>query len=251
VVDPEENAITLSIVQAHENVSYTYTNGVVELVFTPQFGDEGTFTYTLQATDEYGAKTELSIPVEFVHTNRPPAYIGAEDGFTFHTSSNLEEYSIADYFADPDGDDFTYSISSSNELIVTAFASSNKFLVKTTGIGTETLTFTLTDSHGAVTEASVPVKVDLVDGLEDQDINFSVLAYPNPTTGQVRVQVNGEISRSFSVEVMNTLGATVWMKENCNTAEETVLDLSALPKGVYLLSVSDQKGKSIRRIVKE
>lgn len=251
VVDPEENAITLSIVQAHENVSYNYTNGVVELVFTPQFGDEGTFTYTLQATDEYGAKTELSIPVEFVHTNRPPAYIGAEDGFTFHTSSNLEEYSIADYFADPDGDDFTYSISSSNELIVTAFASSNKFLVKTTGIGTETLTFTLTDSHGAVTEASVPVKVDLVDGLEDQDINFSVLAYPNPTTGQVRVQVNGEISRSFSVEVMNTLGATVWMKENCNSAEETVLDLSALPKGVYLLSVSDQKGKSIRRIVKE
>jgi hypothetical protein len=50
---------------------------------------------------------------------------------------------------------------------------------------------------------------------------------------------------------LNTLGATVLVKEHCIANEDTQLDLSELPKGVYLLEVTDQVGKSIRRIVKE
>lgn len=251
VFDPEQNNVTVSIPQPYAHVTHTFANSVLRLVFAPQFGEEGTYTYTLLATDEHGAVRELSIPVEVLHTNQAPAYVGTTDAFTYHKPSNLEEYDVAEYFADPDGDDFTYTITSSDESVVTAFASSNKFIVKTTGVGTVTLLFTLTDSHGAVSEVNVPVTIDLVDGLEDKDVNFSVYAYPNPTTGHVRIQVSGEISRSFSVHLLNTLGASVLTKEHCSSQEETSLDLSALPKGVYLLEVTDQKGKSIRRIVKE
>lgn len=251
VADPEQNNVTVSTSQSYPHVTHTFANGVLSLVFTPEYGEEGTYTYTISAKDEYGASSELSIPVEVLHTNQAPAYIGEEDAFTYHKPTNMEEYEVADYFADPDGDEFTYTVSSSDETIVTAFASSNKFIVKTTGVGNVTLRFTLTDSYGAVTEAEVPVKVDLVDGLEDKDVNFSVYAYPNPTTGRVRIQVSGEISRSFSVHLLNTLGALVLSKEDCSSQEETSLDLSALPKGVYLMEVSDQNGKSIRRIVKE
>lgn len=113
------------------------------------------------------------------------------------------------------------------------------------------LNFTLTDSQGAVRVISVPVTVDLIDGLEDKDVNFSLYAYPNPTSGKVRIQVNGEIQRQYSLQVFNILGTSVLAKENNASSEETELDLSALPKGIYLIEVTDKLGKSIRRIVKE
>lgn len=251
VVDSEGNNFTVVPAQTYSGLTHTFVNGVLSIVLAPAFGDEGTYAYTFRATDEHNAVSEMTVSLEVLHTNQAPAYIGAADAFTYHKPSNLVEYEVADYFADPDADDFTYTVSSSNDAIATVFASATKFIVKTQGIGEVTLTFTLTDSNGATKEEAITVTVDMISGLEDKDVNFSLYAYPNPTTGKIRVHVSGEIHKQYNIAVMNVLGASMLTKENVSSYDEAEVDLSALPKGIYLIEVSDKAGKSVRRIVKE
>lgn len=251
VMDPEKNAITLNAVIGHQFASSTFKADSLKLVFMPKFGDDGMYQYKLTATDEHGAKRELTIPVEVLHTNQAPAYIGANDAFAILKPGILEEHTLSAYFTDPDGDEFTYKVSSSNDAVLSVFASSSKFIIKTLEKGEVTITFTVTDKFGASRKVEFPVKVDLVSGLEDLDILFSVTAYPNPTSGIIRVKVKGEVSNRYSLRLINNLGVPLVSKEDCDPTQETVVDLSTLPTGVYLLEVTDRRGKSMRRIVKE
>jgi subtilisin family serine protease len=251
VIDVEKNSISVNGVIGNDFSSFKFKSDLLELAFRPKFGDEGNYLYKLTATDEHGAKRELTIPVEVLHTNQAPVYIGENDAFAILKPGILTEYDLSAYFADPDGDEFTYTVSSSNDSVLTVFASANKFIIKTAENGEAVMTFTLTDKFGAVKKIDMTVKVDLISGLEDLDILFSITAYPNPTSGIIRVNVKGEISSTYSLRLVNSLGVPLISKEECDPTQETVVDLSTLPTGVYLLEVTDRRGKSMRRIVKE
>jgi hypothetical protein len=221
------------------------------MVLKPDFGDKGVFTFKLKAKDEYGATSELEIPVEVLHTNRAPGFIADAEVFGFLKPGNLTEHDLSDYFADPDGDEFTYTVSSSNEAILTVFASSSSFIIRTGNEGNATISFTLTDKHGAKKTVEIAAKVDLVNGLEDLDQLFSLTVYPNPTADYVRVRIKGEIGESYSLRVMTMQGFTMINKDEISSRDEAVIDLRSLPKGVYLMEVTDRRGKSMRRIIKE
>lgn len=251
VTDPEGDVVTVAATQSRDFVTFSFAADTVTLVFAPDFGDKGVFDLKLKATDQYNAVREISLPVEILHTNRAPALVGDIEDFAFLKPGSILEYNLADYFADPDGDEFTYSVSSSNESVLIVFASASKFIIRTAIEGPATITFNLTDKHGATKQVDIPVRVDLINSLEDLDQLFSLTVYPNPTTGFVRIRVKGEIRSSYSVRVISTQGYTLLKKDEVDAKDETVIDLRALPKGVYLMEVTDMRGKSIRRIIKE
>ncbi|MFN8288169.1 MAG: T9SS type A sorting domain-containing protein [Chitinophagales bacterium] len=72
--------------------------------------------------------------------------------------------------------------------------------------------------------------------------NFSV--YPNPTNGLLTIANSGETITK--IEISNLLGAVVMQPQVQNT-----IDISNLPSGTYLLSVTTKKGTSSQRLVKE
>jgi subtilisin family serine protease len=251
VIDTEKDSIGIQGVISSDFVKATFEGDSLKIALTPQYGDEGNYQYKLTATDKHGAKRELVMPIEVLHTNQAPVYIGAVDAFAVLKPGILTEHDLAAYFSDPDGDEFTYSLTSSNDSVLTVFASASKFIIKTGVNGEAIMTFTVTDKFGAVRKMDMTVKVDLISGLEDLDILFSLTAYPNPTTGSIRVKVKGEISNTYSLRIINSLGVPLLLKENCDPRQETVIDLGTLPAGVYLLEVTDKRGKSMRRIVKQ
>jgi hypothetical protein len=184
--------------------------------------------------------------------NQAPVYDGTTDPLRFAATGILSEYAISDFFSDPDDDDFTYVATSGNTSFATIFISNDKFLVKPLAAGETTINFTVTDSHGASTLHSVPVVVDAITGIEDHDVNFHISTYPNPTKGKMSIHIDGEINSSFNVKVFNIFGVPVMEATNREyEQEDSELDLSVLPKGIYLIEITDQKGKSMRRIVKE
>ena len=70
--------------------------------------------------------------------------------------------------------------------------------------------------------------------------------YPNPTTGMVAIK--GENLRQ--AEVVNMLGQQVFSK-HCK-GNELHIDMTALPAGVYFVTITDEEGrKCVRKIVKE
>ncbi len=251
VVDAEANSFTVAPAKSYSKLTHTFTNGLLTITLSPAFGDEGNYAYTFIATDEHNAISEMTISVQVLHTNQAPGFIGERDIFTFHTPENMLEYELKQYFSDADGDAFTYSVLSADKNIAQVFSSTDKFIVKTTGIGETNLSFTLTDVNGAVNTVVLPVKVDATLGLEELDQNFSMLPYPNPTTGKVKVIMNGEVGESYNVVLYNGIGQALELREQVRSNATLELDLSHLPKGMYLIEVKSENGKSVRRIIKE
>ncbi|MFM7218429.1 MAG: T9SS type A sorting domain-containing protein [Bacteroidota bacterium] len=100
-----------------------------------------------------------------------------------------------------------------------------------------------TETHGVVRfdETGLSAVSEAVQSGEN-----ALSIYPNPVSNRLHIQ-RGEISPVF-VEVIDRLGKTVW--ESDIYTENTSLDVSSLPAGVYLLkSTSTSKTDIVRFIV--
>ncbi len=78
---------------------------------------------------------------------------------------------------------------------------------------------------------------------KEDPVQRSVLLYPNPTRGKLRVEMEG-VSNGI-VEVMDLQGRTV--QTETFQSERIILDTGDQPKGLYLLQVMNDKGKTVYR----
>jgi subtilisin family serine protease len=250
VEDMEGNEFDVESVEEYAGVAYTYTEGVLSMDITPDFGDAGNYTYSFMATDEYGAERMLSLTVEVMHTNRAPEYVGQGNDLNNVSPSATYEYSIMDFFSDPDNDEFTFTVASTDTDIVEVYASKDKFLVLTKEEGTTTLDFEVTDVFGAVNTVSVDVSIQIVAGLGDSKLNF--IMYPNPTISTIKIQVPQGAGNQFDIRFIDVSGKTALIRKDIAvTNEEIEIDLSHLDTGIYMMEIQTESGKIVKRIVKK
>ena len=85
-----------------------------------------------------------------------------------------------------------------------------------------------------------------VDGIEEASM-LSFGMFPNPTTGEVTLQVDG-FHAGVAMQVMDGAGRVVWSEQNLALRGNTVFDLSALSTGTYNVMLSDERGISVKRL---
>ncbi len=111
------------------------------------------------------------------------------------------------------------------------------------------------------------VTVDSVDCEEESDYIFitdfatsintleeidKFLAYPNPTSAMLMVQVTTFRQTSLRLDLLDLLGRTVHSEQlEINQEFSTSLDMENLPGGVYFLRLSGETGSLLQRIVKQ
>jgi len=83
----------------------------------------------------------------------------------------------------------------------------------------------------------------LIMGIEDESASANAV-YPNPTRGVVYLNKEA-LTRATVVTVNDISGQTVFSSQ----AEESI-DLSFLPRGVYILKLQDQSSSTVTRLVK-
>ena len=118
-------------------------------------------------------------------------------------------------------------------------------LVNGTSVGAlSTYTFT-----NVTTDQTIYVTFNIVTGIASPTPSEGgdVRIYPNPTTGELRVE-SGEL-RVDSIEIFDLFGKT------CNvsrvTCNENEMDISFLPAGIYFLRITTENGVIVRKVVKE
>lgn len=78
-------------------------------------------------------------------------------------------------------------------------------------------------------------------GIEEESAS-RILLYPNPAYS--KIQIEG-VSKIISIEVLNLTGQSIL------TSNESIIDVSSLPKGTYLITVTTDDGKIMKRFIKE
>ena len=96
---------------------------------------------------------------------------------------------------------------------------------------------------------SIPGYVNSVNTLiSNYDSELQVQVYPNPTSNSVTVQY----PHSQRIEVsLFTISGVELAKKNEHNSTETIFDLSAFPKGLYLVQVKTEQEIQIVKVVKK
>ncbi len=87
-------------------------------------------------------------------------------------------------------------------------------------------------------------------GVEENMSNVNMEVYPNPTNGEVYVDITTLDVQDFTISVVNTLGQTVKeVKQVQSNGGKIKIDLSDKNTGVYFVTVKSKSGSKVKRIV--
>jgi len=249
VKDVEGHTISVKAGATYTGVTHTFENGLLSITINKDYGQAGAYTYKFTATDQYDAVSELTLPVNVIHTNRAPVFVG-EETLTYYSTGRLEEYSIDDFFSDPDGDTFTFSVSSSDLELVDVFSSKGQFLVRPVSAGEAKLAFTVTDSFGAITKDTITVTVNNVLGVEETNAGLKI--FPNPVQHTAQVFLGHEWKGNVIIYVMDAAGKShIIHNADAETSRDVQLDVSSLKKGFYILKITAADKQQSVKLIKE
>jgi len=158
--DPEGGELTLAAVSSQESVARAVASATT---VTVRGVSPGTAVVTVTATDEDGLTGDLDFQV--LVPNRPPAVLETIPDAVLAPGA-VREWELTRYFEEPDGQDLTYSASSSDASVVAVTVTGS--ILEGTGVaeGTATVTVTATDAMGlsATQEFGVEVTTRILDG---------------------------------------------------------------------------------------
>jgi hypothetical protein len=98
---------------------------------------------------------------------------------------------------------------------------------------------------------SDPIAITITSGVGIAELlsKANVSMYPNPTRGNLYININDYKAESVKMEISNTRGQVVMTKDILKSVN--VFDLSSLPKGLYIVDLSNGNIKYSRKIVIE
>ncbi|MBI5217449.1 MAG: PKD domain-containing protein [Bacteroidia bacterium] len=105
-----------------------------------------------------------------------------------------------------------------------------------------TYSLAIIDAHGCF--ATIPVVVDLLDGVNIASTNFIMKLHPNPTRGLIHIKSSQEIEK---IEVVNLIGKSLLLSDR--TKKNMMLDISSFDNGVYLIKLYAGTETIIQKII--
>ena len=117
-----------------------------------------------------------------------------------------------------------------------------------TNLSTGTYWVTITDANGC--ESINTVFVDQTTGINEIEGLNKFEMFPNPSNGQVSVNIEFEQASDIKLELFNSLGKRVYIIEEKSISNiQDTFEWSKLPKGMYWLALSVNDGRTTKRLI--
>ena len=77
------------------------------------------------------------------------------------------------------------------------------------------------------------------------------VVYPNPSKGQFTISLEGATQGTYTIEVSNNLGVTIWKSENVmiSGSYKTEIDIRPAPTGVYMVLIRNNDNHQVRKVL--
>ncbi|MEH0154622.1 S8 family serine peptidase [Limibacter armeniacum] len=223
--DVEKKDYSLEVSSDHTEVKVNVTEESVELSTSPDYNGQSKLTFTLKNNEGTTVDSVRSVLlVEAVNDQPVP---------DFNYSVNGQFVSFSDYSFDVEGEidylrwDFGDGNASTENSPTYAYPQSGVYLVR----------LTVTDNEGLSAMVEKEVSIEMVTDLDEVIELGEMSVYPNPVSD--RITISG-IKSVQDIKVFNTVGIPITPK--CyKSGEKWVLDVSKLPRGIYMLKATDGK----------
>lgn len=217
-----------------------YTDDAAMYLFTP---DQNLRMQTAMQTGYF--RTELSASSVSLCTGVPNADILLDTILCVNSDINALNQSYGDT-------PLTYSWTATPSLGVT-FSPNNTSANPTfnfSSVGMYTLTTVVSNSIGVSINA-IEVRVEDCTGLsENKNTMNNISIFPNPSKGQLMINLSASSESNFSISIYNTLGQLVYFNPAVSSNNRAIpLDLATQENGIYNLVISSKEEKFSKRFV--
>ncbi|MBL4703227.1 MAG: T9SS type A sorting domain-containing protein, partial [Flavobacteriales bacterium] len=180
--------------------------------------------YTYKITDQAGICPSTTDTIFLNYSINPEVELGNDTTICAGTNLQLDAGSASHYL---------WSDGSTNQTLIVD--------------QTDTYSITITDHFGCSDTDSLAVVVDICSDIQEIDNNISVLLFPNPSVGQIQLEIVSQQEGEITATIFNGMGQVIY--NSSNIAKITALDLNHLSSGVYTIRISIGELESIQRIV--
>jgi len=99
----------------------------------------------------------------------------------------------------------------------------------------------------------IPIACPTTGMIDNSYLGHNINLFPNPSSGYVNFAVALDKATNLDFVVLNTLGQKVFVQTETSFVNGIItMDLSALPKGVYFVQITDsEKNKTVKKILIE
>lgn len=200
----------------------------------------GNYESTIVVTDNYGLAASKEIKYTILD-NIAPAIVKEIPDCIFNSKSENMTLNADDYFIDEDGEPLSYTIVNMHEDVINVNYSKGKIYLTPMGYGYADITIIAMDAREAY--ATQRFRILVRDGNEPVEI------YPNPVSDYLYVRTGEDATATL--KLINTMGATVYEKSlEITPFEPAKVDVTALPAGVYTVSLDYNGTKTSKSVVK-
>ena len=92
---------------------------------------------------------------------------------------------------------------------------------------------------------------NLISSVNDLPMDAAIAMYPNPTSGELNISFNNLAAGNYNVVVYNTIGGVVLSQSmDVNGAVVRTINMNELPTGIYMVQVSNEKGATTKKVIK-
>lgn len=124
----------------------------------------------------------------------------------------------------------------------------------TLGVGTHTISVTITDANGCSNTDDVIITVDGCVGLAEQGSDLPIRMYPNPARDNVTLQFTMTATAQARIAMLNNLGQEVMLINDATLTagdQQFNIQLDELNAGIYFLQVTIEDEVIMHKLVKE
>lgn len=196
--------------------------------------DIGTVNVTLTVTDPSGNTDTCSATISIVD-NLAPVFTVCKEDETIMLEEGQTTYSLPNYIVQMDvvaedncGGTITYSQAPGEGTPLE--------------VGVHTINVSVQDQYGNSDSCQFDITVEEFLGITDNGLELGLNIYPNPSKGVIFVE-SANVALN-SIQVTDLAGKQLMAMDSID-ATNTSIDLSALSKGIYFVTVNDQITKRI------
>jgi hypothetical protein len=225
-------------------------NTVMHPVYNPSNADlsEGEVVLTLTLTDNEGniITDELNLGFTVVpeapDTPEGPANINL-------TQVQVSEYSIAEVEG---ADEYAWLLEPAEAGVVITSNTNATVNWNLDFTGTANLSVAAVNDCGTGTSSSslaIVVENTIVNVPENDADRFAFTVFPNPASGKLQLNTEGNEGEQIEIRIVNTLGLTVFSGSNFISGEIISIPVSHLQPGIYFITVTCRDNKATRKVL--
>jgi VCBS repeat-containing protein len=224
------------------------------------------FYLSVRAIDNHGGFSEQTITIQLNDVNEAPVVLNQTFSVNRPASSNTPVGTVI--ATDPDyGQILRYFIHQGNtsnifkiEMMTGLIRINNASAFNKSTATSYNLLIRVRDDGSPALSSYAMITINVVKSKDSDEITIEqieakvqteVVAYPNPSSNGIFTIKCGEFNSSDAVMIASSLTGKTIVQQQVFSSSQTILDLSAMPNGIYIIRILDGENSYMKKLIKQ